>query len=266
MNNEYQQRYGAIGRLYGTKQLEKISSSHVAVIGIGGVGTWCAEALCRSGIGEITLMDLDEICITNTNRQLHALSDSVGLSKVQMMAQRLKLINPDIKINILEDFFSADSVDSLFNLKPDVVVDAIDGLTNKCLLISQCYERKIPVVTSGGAAGKFDISKVQIADLGDACQDMLLKRMRKKLRRDFGFEKGRNKFGILAVSNTERAIYPDDQGGTCFKKDIPKNDSESHKAAKALDCSTGMGTSCMMTGTFGFACAQAAIQSINESC
>ncbi len=234
VKEDYQQRFGAIGRLYGHSKFKNIAKRHVAVIGIGGVGTWCCEALVRSGIKEITIMDLDEICITNTNRQAHALNNSIGQSKIEVMAQRLKLINPD------------------------VIVDAIDGLSNKCLLISQCYQRKVPVVTSGGAAGKFDITKVQVADLGDACQDMLLKRMRKKLRREFGFEKGKNKFGILAVSNTERAIYPGKDGETCFKKEL--EDSKS----TALDCSTGMGTSCMMTGTFGFACAQAAIELINE--
>ncbi|MDC1175507.1 tRNA threonylcarbamoyladenosine dehydratase [Bacteriovoracaceae bacterium] len=258
MKEDYQQRFGAIGRLYGHSKFKKIAKRHVAVIGIGGVGTWCCEALVRSGIKEITIMDLDEICITNTNRQAHALNNSIGQSKIEVMAQRLKLINPDIKINMLNDFFSESSCEQLFKLKPDVIVDAIDGLSNKCLLISQCYQRKVPVVTSGGAAGKFDITKVQVADLGDACQDMLLKRMRKKLRREFGFEKGKNKFGILAVSNTERAIYPGKDGETCFKKEL--EDSKN----TALDCSTGMGTSCMMTGTFGFACAQAAIELINE--
>lgn len=248
--------FSGVERLYGKSNFEKISNASVLIIGIGGVGSWCAESLVRSGVKKVTLLDLDDICITNSNRQLHTTSKTIGQSKVSVMATRLREINPNLEVDSIEDFYTEENSDQILSKGFHVVVDAIDGLKNKSFLAGACFERNIPLVICGGAAGKRDVSKIQICDLGDTTQDMLLKRLRKKLRRNFGFEQGDAKFGILTVSSTERAQYPDENGNLCFRKDLKE------KTNAKLDCQQGMGTSSFMTGAFGFAAAQAAIEQV----
>src|SRR6478735_3435704 len=134
----YQQRFNGIARLYGTAALERFRTAHVAVIGIGGVGSWTAEALARSGVGHLTLIDLDEICVSNSNRQLHTLTATIGLSKVQVMAERLRAINPELRVDVIEDFFTSSTAEQILRQRFDGLVDAIDSLKNKCLLIARC--------------------------------------------------------------------------------------------------------------------------------
>lgn len=226
------------------------------MIGIGGVGSWTVEALARSGVGELTLIDLDSVCITNTNRQLHAVDGQIGREKVDAIADRVKLINPEVIVHREIDFFTENSADRLLSEHFDCVVDAIDSITHKCYLIACCRDRDIPIVVSGGAGGKSDPTAVSRDDLAFATNDRLLKMVRKRLRRDYGFppEPTRIPFDMPAVFSTENAKYPWADGTVC---EIPEPGS-----ALKLDCESGFGTATQVTGTFGFAAASEAIRLI----
>ncbi|MCX6131812.1 MAG: tRNA threonylcarbamoyladenosine dehydratase, partial [Proteobacteria bacterium] len=178
----FQQRFNGIGRLYGEKALQRFQASHLAVIGIGGVGSWTAEALARSGVGRLTLIDLDEVCISNSNRQVHALQNTIGQLKVNVIAERLRLINPQLEVSAIGDFFTSQTSERLLDIGFDGVVDAIDSLQNKCLLIARCRARHIPIVTVGGAGGRRDPTQIQVHDLSASSHDALLRHVRRELR------------------------------------------------------------------------------------
>ncbi len=256
ITREYEDRFSGVGRLYGRDALERLSRAHAAVIGIGGVGCWTVEALARSGIGCLTLVDLDSICVTNTNRQIHALEGQVGREKVRAMAERVRLIHPGIAVREEIEFFTERTADALLETGYDVVVDAIDSLRHKCHLIASCRERGIPLVVCGGAGGKTDPTRVERADLAFATNDRLLKVVRKRLRASYGFppEPGRLPFGLPAVFSTENARFPWSDGTVC---DAPEPGS-----SLKLDCASGFGTAAPVTGTFGFAAAAEAIRLI----
>jgi tRNA A37 threonylcarbamoyladenosine dehydratase len=254
-DNDYENRFSAMGRLYGIEKFSRFKDAHITIVGLGGVGSWTAESLCRSGIGKLTLIDLDEVCVSNTNRQLHALSHTIGKSKVSVLKERLQQINPEIEVNAIEDFLTQETIEDLLTPKMNVVVDAIDSLKNKAIMANFCKQREIPLVTLGGAGGKTDPTKIRIGDLSESTQDSLLKRLKKKLRRDFNFEKT-GPMKIMAVYSIERAVFPDESGSICFKKDL------TDKTQAKLDCATGMGTASFTTGSFGFAAAKAAIDII----
>lgn len=147
------------------KSPSSFARSHVCVIGVGGVGVWAAEALARSGIGAITLIDMDDICVTNTNRQLHALKSTVGLPKVDVMKERILAINPECTVNVIDDFITVDNVAEYLSLGFDYVIDAIDSVRPKAALLAYCRRFKIPVVTTGGAGGQIDPTQIQVTDL-----------------------------------------------------------------------------------------------------
>src|SRR4051812_17297893 len=149
--SDFDFRFGGIGRLFGTAGLARLRAAHVCVVGIGGVGSWAVEALARSGVGHLTLVDLDEVCVSNVNRQLHAINSEVGRAKVEVMAERVRGINPECDVRPVTEFFTESNAASLFNTRYDYVVDAIDSLTNKCRLIAQCRDQQIPIVICGGA-------------------------------------------------------------------------------------------------------------------
>ena len=253
---DYDMRFGAIGRLFGLEAFNKLRQSHICIVGLGGVGSWAAESLVRSGVGKITLIDLDEICQTNTNRQLHALQTNVGKSKIQILKERFLNINPDCQIILEEDFLGENNVKDLITNEMDAVLDAIDGLTAKCHLAIHCKEIKMPLITCGAAAGKDDPTTIKAADLGMAINDMLLKQMRKKLRRVYDWPKDKGELGVVSVFSAQRAVYPDGRGGFCHKSELKD------KKQTALDCSTGMGTASFMTGTMGFVAARETIRAV----
>lgn len=252
MNEEYKQRFSGIARLYGEASLKKFSESKMMVIGIGGVGSWSAEALVRSGINNLTLVDLDEVCVTNTNRQLHALNNTIGRTKVSVLKERLLQINPQATITAIEDFLTAKNLEELLSSDLDVVIDAIDSLKNKTLMANHCVQKKIKLVTVGGAGGKKDPTLIRQGDLSESTQDNLLKRLKKKLRTEFDFPRT-GPMGISCVYSLERAVYPTETGETCFKKDLKD------KSQAKLDCATGMGTATFGTGSFGFTAAHCAL-------
>lgn len=244
--SDYQLRFGGIKRLYGTAGASYIQQSHFCVIGIGGVGSWVAEALARTGVGCITLIDLDDICITNTNRQIHALKNTVGDSKVDVMAERIKQINPDCQVHCIEDFVTQENLFELINSTFDYVIDAIDSVKVKSAIIAHCKRQKIPLITIGGAGGQIDPTQITIDDLSRTYQDPLLAKVRNQLRRDYNFPRNvKRKFAIDAVYSTEQLMYPDADGEVCHAK-------QSQEGSMRLDCSGGFGAATHVTASFAF--------------
>jgi tRNA A37 threonylcarbamoyladenosine dehydratase len=251
---DYLDRFGGVGRLVGATGLARLHASHVCVIGVGGVGSWAVEGLARSGVGAITMIDLDDVCVTNVNRQLPALEGAVGRPKVSVLAERIRLINPACCVEARTEFFTKESAERLLGGpgRFDVVIDAIDGMTQKALLIATCVERGLRCVTVGGAGGKRDATLVRTGDLGDSHGDGLLRLVRKKLRRDHGFAGGKgNHYGVRCVSSAEHPVFPW-ADGSCSTEQEPGS-------SLTLDCATGFGTAVWVTATFGFAAAQEAV-------
>lgn len=251
--SDYSLRFGGIARLYGEQGAKIIKQAHFCVIGIGGVGSWAAESLARNGIGQITLIDLDDVCISNINRQLHALSNTIGLSKVEVMAERIKQINPDCQVNIIEDFVTIDNLSELMSAQFDYVIDAIDSVNIKTRLIAYCKRYKKPIITIGGAGGQIDPSKIAITDLSKTYQDPLLAKVKNQLRREFNFPRAdakRAKFSIDAIFSTEQLRYPNsnNNGEVCLAK--PEQSEEG--GSMRLDCRSGFGATSHVTATFAF--------------
>lgn len=237
--DNYEQRFGGIGRLYGMDALERLRQSHVCVIGIGGVGSWCAEALARSGVGQLTLIDMDDICVTNINRQIHALSGNIGLLKTEAMKARIELINPECQVNIIDDFISMENLPKYLLRNYDYVIDAIDSVKTKAALIAFCKRNKIRLITVGGAGGQTDPTQIQIADLSKTIQDPLASKVRSLLRKEYHFSQNpKRKFGIDCVFSTQPLIFPK-MDGTC-------------KVSATMNCANGFGAAVMITATFGF--------------
>ncbi len=261
LSDSYLQRFSGIGRLYGQPALIKFARSHLVVIGIGGVGTWVAESLARSGIGRISLIDLDDICVTNTNRQIHALKETIGQSKVEVMAKRIKAINPDCVVNEIEDFITSDNLtDYLVSAEAggdiDFVIDCIDTVKQKAALIAWCKRYKLPIVTVGGAGGQMDPTQIQLRDLAKTRQDPLLAKVRNLLRREYNFAKNtRRRFGVDAVFSTEQLVYPQADGSVCFSK-------AGSDGNMRMDCASGFGAITTVTGTFGFVAVSGALKKL----
>jgi len=239
-------RFGGIIRLYGVQAFERFSNSHVAVIGIGGVGSWAAEALARSGVGKITLFDLDDICVSNINRQLHALNSTVGKMKVEVMAERLREINPLVQVRAEHVFITPKNIDRYISKDMDAVFDATDSVSAKTAIIAYCSRNKIRLVCSGGAGGQIDPTQIQIADLNRTIQDPLLAKVRNNLRRLHGFSRNpKRKYGVDCVFSTEQARYPLADGSVCLQR-------PDSAGPVRLDCASGFGAVTHLTGTFAF--------------
>ncbi|WP_220432471.1 tRNA cyclic N6-threonylcarbamoyladenosine(37) synthase TcdA [Saccharospirillum alexandrii] len=243
------ERFGGTERLYGIDQTRWLGEQHVIVVGVGGVGSWAAEALVRTAIGRITLIDLDDVCVSNTNRQSHAMSSTVGQMKVDVLAQRLRDINPDCEVETRHDFLTPDNLVSHLTPRPSAVLDAIDSVRVKAALINHCQRQKIPLVTTGGAGGQTDPLQIQVTDLSRTEQDPLAARTRQLLRREYGFSRNpKRKFGVDCVYSTQQLLYPQANGEVCATK--PGDDS-----SRRLDCATGFGASVMVTASFGLVAA-----------
>ena len=246
LSDAWLQRFGGTARLYGRDALQVFAGSHVCVVGIGGVGSWAAEALARTGIGAITLIDMDDVCVTNTNRQIHALRDTVGQAKGEVMAERIRLINPECRVNVVDDFVTVDNVAQLLDQNFSYVIDAIDSVRPKAALIAFCRRNKIPLVTTGGAGGQIDPTQIQVADLAKTIQDPLAAKLRERLKSDFGVVKNsKGKLGVDCVFSTEALVYPQADGSVCAAK-------SSAEGPKRMDCASGFGAATMVTASFGF--------------
>lgn len=243
---DFARRFGGIARLYGERALERFRAAHVCVIGVGGVGSWIVEALARSAVGHLTLIDLDNVAESNINRQLQALSSTIGMPKIEALKERIAQINPFCKVTLVEDFIDPENIETMIAGKGfDYVVDAIDGVKSKAALIAYCSAKKLPLVVIGGAGGQTDPTKIEVRDLARTEQEPLLKKVRKILRAQYGFAKGeKNKYHIDAVFSMEPLRYPD-AGDACA---IDAN------SVTGLNCA-GFGSSMVVTATFGMVAA-----------
>ncbi len=246
-------RFNGIRQIYG-KSADSIFSAHVLVVGLGGVGSWTVEALARSGIGALTLLDGDEVCVSNVNRQIHALDGSIGRPKAEVLAERVRAIHPDCRVSVLPEFFSASTLDRHLAAPYDYVVDAIDGVTNKTLLIAACRDRGLPLVVSGGAGARRDPTQVRVGDLSESYNDALLAFVRKRLRQQFGFPR-KGKFRIRCVYSPELVPRPVSEACSAEGDGL-------FGASPRLNCEGGLGALAFVTGTFGFLAAAEAIRHI----
>lgn len=243
---DFERRFGGIGRLYGAQALSRLSKAHVCVIGIGGVGSWAAEALARCGVGHLTLVDLDHIAESNTNRQIHAMDGNYGCAKVHAMAARIQAIHPGCMTHEIDDFVTPDNVATL--LPPcDVILDAIDDTRAKAALLAHCRMQHLPVITTAAAGGRRDPTRIQVADLARTGHDPLAARLRAQLRKEYGFPREpKQDFGIECVFSTEPIVRPLSQVLACD----PAVSSSGERIPQGLNCA-GYGSSVMVTASFG---------------
>jgi tRNA A37 threonylcarbamoyladenosine dehydratase len=254
----YDQRFSGLGRLFGTAGVIKLKQANVCVIGIGGVGAWVAEALARSGINQITLIDLDDVALTNINRQLHALSSTLDKSKIEVMQARILDINPDATVTLIEDFVTPDNVYDYLSPNYDVVIDAADSVKAKAAIIACCKRLKRKVICVGGAGGQTDPLQIAKADLAKTIQDPLLAKVRSELRRFYNFSKNpKRNFGVECIYSTEQLKYPRLDGSVTQQK-------QNSQGASKMDCATGFGAFVGVTASFGMIAASRAIEYITS--
>jgi len=254
-----QERFASLARVYGEDNLQRLYGAHVCVVGVGGVGSWAVEALARSAIGRLTLIDGDNISRSNMNRQLHTLESTIGQMKTQVLKQRVLDINPDCDCRTIDEYLSDENIFAL--LKPedgsgyDCVIDAIDRIKYKALMIYFCKRNKIPVVTTGGAGGLTDPAQIEVKDLSRTWNDPLAASVRLCLRQLHHFTRNpKRSFGVPCVYSTEQQRYPDKDGKVGYQKP--------GVAGLSLDCSSGYGSVVSVTASFGFNAAAKAIDMI----
>ncbi len=256
MNEE---RFGSLARLYGVEEFQKIQQAHICVVGIGGVGSWVVEALARSGVGRLSLIDGDDISRSNMNRQCHTMESTIGKMKTEVMKQRVLDINPECFVQTEQQHLNGDNIFDLLladTSQPfDCVIDAIDRIKYKALMIYFCKRNKLPVVTTGGAGGLLDPLQIDVKDLSRTWNDPLASSVRLALRQVHNFTRNpKRSFGVPCVYSTEQQRYPDKNGKVGYQKP--------GVAGLSLDCSFGYGSSLMVTGSFGFVAAAKAIELI----
>jgi tRNA A37 threonylcarbamoyladenosine dehydratase len=239
-------RFAGIDRLYGAGSAARLAGAHVCVVGVGGVGSWVAEALARSGLGHVTLIDADEVCVSNTNRQSHALTGAFGRPKVDVVAERLRAISPELAVDAIAQFLTPANSATLLERGYDGVIDACDALKAKVQMIAFCRRRKIPIVVSGSAGGRRDPTLITARDLSRTEHDVMLGMIRKKLRDDYGWTRNPKRyFGVQAVFSRENVNYPQADGSVC------KTRAADAEGALKLDCGGGLGSAMHVTAAFG---------------
>ena len=241
---DFERRFGGIARLYGQAALERFRGAHVAVIGVGGVGSWIVEALARSAIGHLTLIDLDNVAESNVNRQIQALSGTIGQAKIAALAERIGQINPFCRVNLVEDFIAPDNLPQMLgNARFDYVIDAIDSVKAKAALIAYCRDHQLPLILIGSAGGQTDPTQIAVRDLGRTEHEPLLKKVRKILRAEYGYPRGeKRKFHVDAVFSTEPLRFPEGETACAVDGD--------ERSVTGLNCA-GFGSSVVVTATFG---------------
>lgn len=261
---DYSRRFGGVSRLYGDAALQRLAKTHVYVIGIGGVGSWAAEALARSAIGRITLIDLDHVAESNTNRQIHALDGEYGRAKVQAMAARITAINPSCVVRQIDDFITPENVAELLTKSAphECVLDAIDQVRAKAALIAHCRSIGLPVVTTGGAGGRRDPTRIQVADLARTEQDPLASRLRAQLRKEYGFPReAKRPFGVECVFSVEAVVRPENVALACDIDEVPPAHPGQSAAPQGLNCA-GYGSTVTVTASFGMVAAARVIDQL----
>jgi len=248
MSDDYRQRFGGIERLYGTAAVERIRGMRVCVVGLGGVGSWAVEALARSGVGGLMLIDYDEIALSNINRQIHALDDTLGVKKTEALKQRIAAINPGCKVDVIDDFITDRN---LFDYLPagsgiDYVIDAIDSIKFKAALIYYCKRNRIPIITTGAGGGLTDPTQIMIRDLTRTYNDPLAAKVRAQLRARHGYTRNaKRSFGVECVFSAQQQVYPNKEGGVGYAKPGVHG--------VHLDCTQGYGSASFVTAALGFA-------------
>lgn len=264
---DFDRRFGGIARLYGRTGLANFRAARVCVVGVGGVGSWAVEALARSAIGHISMIDLDNLAESNVNRQIHALTDTLGMAKVSALAQRIAQINPFCSVDEVEDMLDAGNLDALIGSQHfDFIIDAVDDVRAKTALIAYCRANKLRLVTIGSAGGQTDPTRIEVRDLCRTEQEPLLAKVRKRLRSEHGFPRGtKNKFGIDAVFSTEPLQVPESEEAVCeIAAGLgggPVGDAVGADAASTinsgvtgLNCA-GYGSAVVVTAAFGLVAA-----------
>lgn len=250
METDYSVRFNGFSRLVGKSAMEKIAASSVCVIGLGGVGSWAVEALARCGVGKITIVDFDEVCKSNVNRQLHALDGEFHKPKVEVMAERIRKINPLCEVTPVQLFFTYSTAETILKPQFDYVIDAMDSPSKKCYLAHYCRQRGLNLIITGAAGGKTDPTKVRIADLSAVNHDRLLQEVRKKLRVKYNFPRLPEPMMVEAVFSEEPTRKPVIEG------------CEDRTKRRSLDCRTGLGTAVFVTAVFGFVAASRVVNRI----
>ena len=246
---ELRERFAGVDRLYGAGTVQRLARARVAVVGLGGVGSWAVEAFARSAVGHLALIDADDLCLSNTSRQLPALAGQYGRNKAQAMAERCRAINPLVEAVAVESFLTPSNLESLLGGGYDLVLDACDSFRTKVEAIAWCRRRKLPIVTVGSAGGRTDPTQVRVRDLSRTEHDAMLSLIRRKLRGEFNFPKNHDRyFGVSAVYSLENVRYPQADGSVCGIR--PPLDRD---AALKLDCGAGLGAATHVTGAFAFA-------------
>ena len=254
---DYQRRFGGIGRLYGAGAMSRAAAAHVVVVGIGGVGSWAVEALARSGIGRLTLIDLDHVAESNINRQIQALESTLGAAKVLAMKERIAGINPACVVGMVEEFIDERNPSQL--IPPcDAVIDAIDQVRAKAALIAHCRRAGIRIVTTGGAGGRTDPTRIEVVDLSRTTQDALASKVRAVLRKDHGFSREpKKKFGVECVFSPEQ-VRRITNADSCA---MDGSAATAIDPAAGLNCA-GYGSSVAVTASFGFTAASRVLAGI----
>jgi len=243
---DLKRRFNGVENLYGETALDCFMQAHIIIIGIGGVGSWVVEALARNAIGKLTLIDMDVVSESNINRQLPALSSTIGKNKIDVMANRIRDINPLCEFDLIDDFVSEDNLAELINTNADFVIDCIDNSRVKAALIAWCKRQKIRIITLGGAGGQVDPTLIEIADLSRTKHDPLLSKVRKLLRQNYGFSKNtKRRFSVPCVYSTEH-----------LKR------SQTAVTGQGLSCAGGLGSSVMVTSSFGFIAASLVLKQL----
>jgi tRNA A37 threonylcarbamoyladenosine dehydratase len=256
-----QARFAGVDRLYGSGAAERLMQRHVCIVGVGGVGSWAVEALVRSGVGRLTLIDADDICLSNVNRQLHALDGQFGRNKVDVLAERARAIHPAVRIEAVAQFLTPSNLAEWMQRDHDLVLDACDSFRVKVEMIAYCRRRKIPLVTVGSAGGRTDPTRIQVRDLSRTEHDAMLALVRKKLRAEFNFPRNPQRyFGVPAVYSLENVQYPQADGSVCGQR--PQVVGE---AGFKLDCGAGLGAATHVTGAFAFAAVSRIIPRLLQS-
>jgi len=254
LTTAYDERFGGLRRLYGDTEYRLLSQLHICVVGLGGVGSWAAEALARSGIGQITMIDYDVVAESNINRQLPGLTDTIGEKKSTVLKTRIEAINPDCETIIIDDFINSENLATYLALEKyyDYVIDAIDSIKFKTEMIAHCRRNKIPIITTGGAGGVTDPTLIHVADLSKTYNDALAARVRSNLRTKFGFSKNpKRSFGVECIFSSQHKLYPKEDGTVSHQKPGIHGVN--------LDCRFGYGSAVFITATYGFIAASRAI-------
>jgi tRNA A37 threonylcarbamoyladenosine dehydratase len=252
-----ERRFGGVARLYGQQALERLAAARVCVVGVGGVGSWAVEALARSGVGHLTLIDLDQVCESNVNRQLHALEADFGLAKVQALARRIQGINPAARVLPVEAFVEPDTLDQWVTAEFDILLDCIDGYRNKAALIAHCRQLGLPLVCAGGAGGLTNPEGIRVADLSQTSEDPLLAKTRRLLRTDYAFPRNpQRRFGVPCVYSPQpRGRPPAPRAPRCAAP------ADAGMPGSGLNCA-GYGSVVTVTASFGLMAAAYALNQL----